>query len=447
MAWDTLIHNGTVVTVNSDFEIIRDGFVAVSDGRIADIGPAAPDGTCPRATTRVDADGGIVLPGLVNTHTHLPMVLFRGLADDLPLMTWLQAHIFPAEERHVSPETVRPATLLACAEMMLSGTTTCCDGYFHEESVAAAVAEVGIRAVLGQGVIDFPAPGVTDPSDNIAHAEAYTERWRDRSPLITPSIFCHSPYTCSAQTLQRAKRAAGDLLFQVHVAETESECRQIREERGRSPIAYLDRLGILDERTLVVHGVWMESGDRDLLRRRGAAVSHCPQSNMKLASGVAPVAGMIADGISVGLGTDGCASNNTLDLFRTMDMAAKLHKAATGDPTVMDARTVLRTATMGGAEALGLADRIGSLSVGKSADLVILDPHRPHLEPLHCPVSHLVYAADGADVRDVMVAGRWVVRDRCLQTLDWSAAGDAVNRIAAAILPEGGAIPKKDSAS
>ena len=437
MDWDTLIHNGTIVTVNPDFDIIENGFVAVKSGRIVDIGAPAPDVDRPAAGECVDAEGGIVFPGLVNTHTHLPMTLFRGLADDLPLMTWLQEHIFPAEGRYITPETVGPATLLACAEMILSGTTTCCDGYFHEDAVAEAVDAAGIRGVLGQGVIDYPAPGVADPSENVAHAVAYAEKWRDRSPLITPSIFCHSPYTCSPGTLQHAKKAAGDLIFQIHAAETWPECQRIQEEQGRSPIAYLDRLGVLDERTLVVHAVWTHTDDLALLNRRRAAASHCPLSNMKLASGIAPAVGMLRAGIPVGLGADGCASSNTLDMFRTMDMAAKLHKVAASDPTVMDARTILEMATMGGAEALGLSDRIGSLEKGKSADIVILDTGSPHLQPVHRPESHLVYSAGGADVRDVMAAGRWVLRDRRLKTLHWPAIRDAVDGIAASISTNG----------
>lgn len=434
MDWDALIHNAVIVTVNPDFDIIENGFIAVKDGRIAEIGPwPAGDSPLPRVKNRINANGGILLPGMVNTHGHLPMTLFRGMADDLPLMTWLQDHIFPAEARHVTPETVFHGTLLACAEMILSGTTTCCCGYFHEDNVAAAAATTGMRAVLGQGIIDFPAPGVPDPSENVAHALAFAEKWRERFPLIAPSIFCHSPYTCSADTLMQAKASSGDLMFQIHGAETESEYRQIWEEQGCSPIAYLNHLGILDSRTLVVHGVWTHPDDMAILCQSGASISHCPHSNMKLASGVAPAAAMVRAGLRVGLGTDGCASGNTLDMFRTLDMTARLHKVVAADPTVMDASTVLRMATIGGAEAIGLGQDIGSLEKGKSADLVILDPGGPHLAPMSNPVSHLVYAASGADVRDVMVAGRWLLRDRRLQTIDWPAVRNAVQEIAAAI--------------
>jgi 5-methylthioadenosine/S-adenosylhomocysteine deaminase len=433
MKRDTLIYNGTILTVNADFHIIDNGYIGIGDGKILDIGSSRTSDPLPDAVETVDAEGGIILPGLVNTHTHLPMTLFRGLADDLPLMTWLEEHIFPAEGRYIDPETVAQASLLACAEMILSGTTTCCDGYFHEEDVAKAVESAGIRAVLGQGVVDFPAPGVPDPETHISHALTYIAQWRGRSPLISPSIFCHSPYTCSAETLKRAKAAAGDLLFQIHAAETEWEYGRIEHEQGETPIAYLDRLGILDERTLVIHSVWITEADRSLLRRRGAVVSHCPHSNMKLGSGVAPAAGIWAAGTPVGLGTDGCASSNTLDMFRAMEMTAKLHKVVSGDPTVMDAETVLRMATLGGAEALGLSHLIGSLERGKSADIVILNMAGPHLHPGHCPVSHLVYSAGGADIRDVLVSGKWLLRERRLQTVDWPAVRDAVRGMAAAV--------------
>jgi 5-methylthioadenosine/S-adenosylhomocysteine deaminase len=278
----------------------------------------------------------------------------------------------------------------------------------------------GMRAVLGQGVIDFPAPGIPDPSQNVRVAAAFTDRWLAKSPRIRPAVFCHSPYTCSAATLNAAKAAADDrgLLFQVHVAETRAERQQFVEKHNCSPVAYLNRLGLLDGNTLVVHAVWLDSGDIDTLAAAGAKVSHCPESNMKLGAGIAPVPEMIAAGVTVGLGTDGSASNNDLDLFAEMDSAAKIHKARLLDPSVMNADTVLRMATIEGAKAIGMSDQIGSLEIGKQADLVVIDTAAPRLTPLYRPESHLVYAASGADVRDVMVAGRFVVRDRALLSID-----------------------------
>jgi 5-methylthioadenosine/S-adenosylhomocysteine deaminase len=432
MDFDAVIHNGNLVTVDSRMRILNKGWIGIQAGLIRAIEASVPDMPPPDAHLSIDAAGGIVMPGLVNTHTHLPMTLFRGLADDLPLAGWLNDYIFPAEARFITPETVRWGTLLACAEMLLSGTTCCCGGYFHEDAVAQAVAETGLRAVLAQGVIDFPAPGVPDPTKNIAHARDYCFRWKGRNRLITPSIFCHAPYTCSDDTLKAAKAAADDLglVFQVHVAETRFERDQSITEKGFSPVAHIDRLGILDCHTLMAHCVWVDDADIATINRRGCAVSHCPESNMKLASGITPVTGMQSAGITVSLGTDGCASNNDLDLFGEIATAAKLHKVATGDPTALDAASVIKMATIDGARAIGLVDRIGSLEIGKQADVIVLNARSPHLTPMYHPDSHIAYAVSGADVRHVLVAGRPVVKDRQLLTLNVREIMDRINNIA-----------------
>ncbi|MDD2389348.1 MAG: amidohydrolase [Desulfobacterales bacterium] len=439
MPFDLVIHNGQIVTVNPGFEIIGNGCICISGGKLVQVGPEPEGFSPPEAAQVIDAAGGIVMPGLVNTHTHLPMTLFRGLADDLPLMQWLNEHIFPAEARFIHPENVKWASRLACAEMLLSGTTCCCDGYFLEHEVAEAVVESGMRAVLGQGVIDFPAPGVADPKENILAAVHFTDTWRSRSSLIRPSIFCHSPYTCTEQTLKTAKQAADEngVLFQIHVAETRGEVDRSYADHGISPIAYLDRIGILDEKTLLVHAVWISDGDIDIIARTGARVSHNPESNMKLASGISPLPKLIGAGICVGLGTDGCASNNDLDLLHEMDLTAKLHKVSTLDPVAADARTVLTMATAGGAKAIGLGRETGSLEIGKQADVMILDMAKPHLVPMYHPESHIVYAAKGSDVRDVIVGGRVLVRNRQVLTLDVEEIMENVNRIAGAIRAEG----------
>jgi 5-methylthioadenosine/S-adenosylhomocysteine deaminase len=412
--YDLLIHNGTFVTVNAENEILADGWLAVKNGCITALGRRPAGSPLPPAAEAIDAEGGIVLPGLVNAHTHLPMVLFRGLADDLPLMSWLNTHIFPAEAAFITPENVRAAVRVACAELLLGGVTTCCDGYFHEDAVAEVVDEMGLRAVLGQGVIDHPAPGVADPSRNVAVAETFIDHWRNVSPMIRPSIFCHAPYTCRPETLVRSKAAARDAqtLFQIHVAETRDEIHQIRKEHGCSPVALLERLGLLDPDTLMVHGVWMDPDDIQRTAANGAAIVHCPESNMKLGEGIAPLSQFLAAGIPVGLGTDGCASNNDQDLFKEMDKAAKLHKVARADPTAIAAPEALKLATIGGACAIGLGDRVGSLEVGKQADIIILDGRHPRLHPLYNPVSHAVYAAAADCVRDTIVGGRVRVRRR-----------------------------------
>jgi 5-methylthioadenosine/S-adenosylhomocysteine deaminase len=291
-----------------------------------------------------------------------------------------------------------------------------------------------LRAVLAQGLIDHPAPGVPDPGQNLSVARQFCRDWLGRSEKIRPSVFCHSPVTCSKDTLVNAKRLCDEfgLLFQIHVAETRGENEHIRSAQGVSPIAYLDRLGVLDERTLLAHCVWVDDADIAVIARRGARVSHNPESNMKLASGVAPVVQMLSAGITVGLGTDGCASNNDLDLFGAMDMTAKLHKVRRLDPTVLPAEAVIRMATIDGARALGLEREIGSLEAGKQADIIILNTRAPHLTPMHHPASAIVYAAKGSDVQTVMLAGRLLVVDRTVPSLDVEAIMDQAGVIARA---------------
>ncbi|MFC1857728.1 amidohydrolase family protein [Thermodesulfobacteriota bacterium] len=435
MEFDIVVHNGTIVTMNPDAEIIDNGVICIKEGKLEKIYEQVDDSGLPQAVEAVDAGGGIVMPGLVNAHTHLPMTLFRGLADDLPLQVWLNEHIFPAEAKHVNPESARIGSLLGCAEAILSGTTTCCDGYFYEDSVALAVRQAGLRAILGHGVIDFPAPGVPDPGENVQHALAYTEKWKGAVSTITPSIFCHSPYTCAEATLRKAKETANSfgVLFQIHVAETTTEIDRSQAEQRMTPVQYLDRIGVLDKNTLLVHAVWVDDNDTEIIAESNATVAHCPESNMKLASGIAPIPAFIAAGVKVGLGSDGCASNNNLDLFQEMDFTAKLHKVKHLDPTVMDAPTVLRMATIEGAKAIGLDREIGSLEIGKQADLIIIDTNSPHLTPMYNPISHIVYAAQGPDVRDVIVAGRWIMRDRRLLTLDLGDLLEKVNALSQSI--------------
>ena len=429
MKFDLVVHNGTVLTVNPAFDTIEAGIVCIRDEKIETLFPRKDGSPLPEAQEFLDAKGGLIMPGLVNTHTHLPMTLFRGLADDLPLDTWLNEHIFPAEGKYINSENVKLGAELGCAEMLLAGTTTVCDGYFIEDEVAATVLASGMRAVLGQGVIDFPAPGVPDPSRNVEAAVAFIEKWHDVSPLISPSVFCHSPYTCSEETLRKAKRAANslDVLFQIHVAETQNESTQIPSQNRESPFAYLNRIGLLDQNTLLVHAVWADNHDVEFIAGSGAKISHTPESNMKLASGIAPVSLFLDSDITVGLGTDGCASNNDMDLFQELDTTAKLHKVSTLNPTVADARTVLQMGTIDGARAIGLQKVTGSLEPGKQADLIIIDTCKPHLVPMYNPVSQIVYAASGADVNDVIVSGKIIVHNREVLTLD---VGNIIEEVA-----------------
>ncbi|MFP3869254.1 MAG: amidohydrolase family protein [Syntrophobacteria bacterium] len=409
---DLLISGGLVLTMNQERETWSEGAVAVSGDRIVAVGKASILAEEIQARERLDAAGCLVMPGLINMHTHAAMTCFRGLADDLPLKQWLHEHIFPAEARHINEDSVYWGSMLAVVEMIGSGTTTCCDGYFYEGSAAKAVAESGIRAIVAQGVVDFPALGVPDPRANLKAAEAFIFRWQGKSTRLRPSIFCHSAYTCSPGTLRRAKEicTGHGVLLQIHLAETRAEVEEVQRLHGRPPVKHLQDLGLLDAATVCHHAVWVDGEEIELLAHGGVGVSHNPESNMKLASGVAPVPEMIAAGVKVGLGTDGCASNNNLDMFKEMDTAAKLHKVHRGDPAVCSAVEVTNMATRGGAAALGMADEIGSLETGKKADIITIDLDQPHLTPMYEPCSHLVYAARGADVRDVVIDGRVVMR-------------------------------------
>jgi 5-methylthioadenosine/S-adenosylhomocysteine deaminase len=437
MTPDILIVNGLLKRVtNKEAAGTGPGFVAIKGSKIVAAGAMAelPAGT--RSTRTIDAENCLVMPGLVNTHNHCAMTLFRGLADDLPLMSWLQDHIFPAEAKFVNEEMVYWCTRLASAEMILSGTTTVADGYFHEDAAAGALKESGIRAIAAQGVIDFPAPGVPDPADNIAAAAEFIEKWQD-DRLITPAIFCHSPYTCSAQTLQKAKELARQTgcRFFIHLAETATELEQSCQQHGVSPVHYLKKLDVLDPETVCVHAVWLDEKDIAILKASGAAVASCPESNMKLAAGIAPLDRFLEEGIPVGLGTDGCASNNNLDMFGEMATAAKIHKINRQDPTILPAAEVVRMATTGGAEVLGLQDVTGRIETGMQADIIIVDLHSPHLTPMYDQDSLLAYAALGNDVKTSIIAGKLVMENRQLLTIELDEVLARVNLLAEQVRP------------
>ncbi len=423
MTYDCLIHNALVLTLAPGAKPLFPGYVAVQGDNLGALGQTDALQDLPPARERLDVQGALVLPGLVNTHCHAPMVWFRGLADDLPLQQWLTECIFPAEAGWLDADKVYWGALLAAAEMIRGGVTTVADGYFFEAAVRQALADAGLRAVVAQGVVDFPAPGVPDPARNLEVAAEFLDTgsaYRDR---LTSVVFCHSPYTCGPETLQKAKdltRARGVPFF-LHLAETREEVDDLTCRTGLSPGAYLDRLGVLDDLTVAVHAVWLPPPDRELLARRGVKVSHCPESNLKLAAGVAPIPDLLKLGVTVGLGTDGAASNNNLDLWGEMSLAARLHKVWGHDPTLLPAAQVVGLATREGAQVLGLGETTGTLEIGKAADLIVVDVNQPHLTPLYDPYSHLVYAARAADVRHVMVGGRWLLQDRRFTTLDWPA--------------------------
>jgi 5-methylthioadenosine/S-adenosylhomocysteine deaminase len=437
---DILITGGTLLTMGKSADIIETPVIGIRDGKILFVEKGhLPAEYPPEAREVIDASGCIVMPGLVNTHTHLPMVLFRGLADDLPLMTWLNDYIFPAERRFINRETVYAGSMLAIAEMILSGTTTFCDGYFFEDSVAKAAITAGMRGVVAQGFIDLPTPDQPTPSRHASVAENFLCRWRDRSPLVTPALVCHSSYMCSPETLRTIKATArrNGTLFLIHLSETREEVSLLRERYGKKPVHHLRDLDLLDEGTIAAHCIWIEEDELDLLVKFDVKVAHDPESNMKLAAGVAPVPEMLRRGIEVGLGTDGSASNNNLDLFGEMAMCVKLHKVFSNDPTVLNAEKVVTMATLGGARVLGMADSIGSITPGKRADIILVDMNKPHLTPLYNPFSHLVYAASGADVVTSIIDGRVVMKDRRLLTVDLNEVMGEVRKIGAIIAREG----------
>jgi 5-methylthioadenosine/S-adenosylhomocysteine deaminase len=434
--WDIVITGGTLLTFSEKMDILENPIIGIKDGIIATIRTNDdPVNTCWQAKEIIDAAGCIIMPGLVNTHTHLPMVCFRGMADDLPLMDWLNKHIFPAEARFVNKKMVFDGALLAMAEMILSGTTTFCDGYLFESKIGEAALQAGMRAVISQGFIDFPTPDNPDSSKKILIAEHFFKKWQDISPLISPAFFCHSPYTCTADTLVSVKNAAHDagILYLIHLLENKDEIDIIKKRYGKKPVQHLHDLGVLDEQTIAVHCNWLAEEEMTIFADLGVKVSHNPESSMKLAAGVAPIPEMLKRGITCGLGTDGAASNNDLDMFREMDTAAKVHKVTTLNPTVMSAQTVLKMATIGGARVLGLADRIGSIEIGKDADIILLDMNKPHLTPLYNCYSHLVYAASGADIKTSIIGGKIVMKNRNLLTIDVDKAMDNVRKIAATI--------------
>ena len=409
--------------------VIDNGALAISDGAIAAVGTRRSIESRFRSRRSIDARGGLILPGFVNAHTHAPMTLLRGVKDDVDLMKWLTKYMFPIERRFVSPEFVRWGALLACWEMIASGTTTFGDGYFFEEEVARAADEAGLRAVPGQGIFDVSTPDSKTSAEGLARAERFLSEWSGH-PRITPSLCPHSCYTVEPETFRKTMDLAErfDAPVQTHLAESPAEIAMVRERFATSPIRHLDSLGLLNARLVAAHCVCVDDDEVSLLAESGAGVVHCPESNMKLASGVAPIGKMLGAGVRLGLGTDGAASNNDLDMIGEMGSAARLHKVATLDPTAAPARAVLRMATLGGAEALHMDDRIGSLEVGKRADVIVLGLSWPAALPLFDPVSHVVYSARSDAVETVIVEGNVVMDRRRIRTLDVEAIRRHVQR-------------------
>ncbi len=427
---DILISGGTVLTMDDKNTKIVNGGVAISDDEIIGVGGKDDLLKSYRAGEVIEAPQSIIMPGLINAHTHAAMACFRGIADDMELMDWLNNYIFPAEAKNVTPELVYWGTMLACAEMIRSGTTTFSDMYIFEEETARAAKHAGMRCLIGEVLFDFPTPSSKTPQQGLAYTERLIRKWAD-DPLINIMVEPHSLYTCSPDLLKASKALADkyEIPLSTHLLENKSEARQIKERLGKRATTFLREMGMLDERFFAFHCVVMDEDDMKVFADHGCKVVHNPESNMKLASGVAPISSMLRLGITVGLGTDGCASNNNLDMFQEMDTAAKLEKSARLDPTVMPAETVVRMATCDGAKVLGLDKETGFLEKGKKADVCILDMNKPHLTPMYDEYSHLAYCVSGADVDTVLINGRIVMRNRSLTTIDEALAMEKVREI------------------
>jgi 5-methylthioadenosine/S-adenosylhomocysteine deaminase len=415
-SFDILIKNGTILTMDPGNSRFEDGLIGIKGDSISYIGTGSQNMF--EARTIIDARGGIILPGLINGHTHAAMSLYRGLADDLPLMEWLDNYIFPLEKK-INADFVYTGTLLACAEMIMSGTTTFCDMYIFAGDAAVAAKAAGMRCIAGEVLYDFDSPNYGTAKNGLRYSESLIEKWQN-DPLITVAVEPHAIFTCSPRLISASNRLAlkYDVPLVIHLAETENELLQVKKIYGKRPVEHLHSLDILGPHLIAAHCVHINDEDISLLSQNMVKVIHNPESNMKLASGIAPVPDMLSSGITIGLGTDGCASNNDLDLFSEMDTTAKLHKINNMDTTVMNALTVLRMATIEGAKALGIGDITGSLEKGKRADIIIVDTNKPHLVPLYNPYSHLVYSAKGSDVSHTIINGRLVMEERRLLTID-----------------------------
>jgi len=421
---DVILTNAVVLTMNANGDIFTDGAVAISGDSIVAVGTATEIAARYQAKETLDCQGRVVMPGLINAHTHAPMTLVRGLADDLRLDVWLMGYVMPVEREFVSPDFCRLGTLLACAEMIRSGVTSFADMYYFEEHVAHAAADAGMRALCGQTVLKFPSPDADSYDDSLAAARDFIHKWKGHE-LITPAVAPHAPYTCTADILQACTALAVETgtPMHIHLSETAMEVEQSRDEHDMPVIPWVKKQGIFEAKVLAAHCVHIDDGEIHTLQHYNAGVAHCPSSNLKLASGFAPVVQMLETGLNVGVGTDGPASNNDLDMFEEMRLAAFAAKGITGSPTALPAKNALAMATSMGARAMHMGHVTGSLEPGKRADVAIVDLATLHNSPIfrrdpNAIYAQLVYAAKAADVSDVMANGRWLMRERKLLTLN-----------------------------
>ena len=419
---DMIVRGGTVVTMNAEKQVIENGAVAIKGGKILGVGGSAEITGKYSSRQIINAQGKLIIPGLINTHTHVPMSLFRGLGDDLDLQQWLTQYIFPAEAKNVNEQFVRAGTRLGLAEMIRGGTTTYCDMYYFEDAIAEETSKAGMRGVLGETVIDFPVADNKTFEAGLSYSEKFIKRWQG-DKLIVPAIAPHAPYTVSEEHLKLAKQLSDrfNAPLIIHLAEANSETETIQKQKGMRPIKYMAKIGLLFDRVIAAHVVHANDDELQLLKKFGVGIAHNPQSNMKLASGTARIPEMLALDLPVGLGTDGAASNNDVNMWEEMDTAAKLHKLISNDPKVASAAQMFEMATIRGARALHLEKMTGSLEIGKSADIVIVDTDALNQVPADNVYSLLVYSTKATDVRTVIIEGKLVMRDRALLTLNEAA--------------------------
>ncbi|MDQ6759330.1 MAG: amidohydrolase [Acidobacteriota bacterium] len=409
-----------VVTMDPQRRLIENGAVAIKADRIVAVGAAADLKKRYPAQRVLDRPDALIMPGLINTHTHAAMSLLRGIADDLNLQDWLTKYIFPAEAKNVNRDFVTWGTRLACLEMMLSGTTTYVDMYYFEDQTAATTKAAGMRAVLGETIIGFPDPDSKTPADALKYTEQFIQRYK-ADPLITPAVAPHALYTNSDESLKASRALANryNVPLLIHLSETRHENDEAQAKHKMSPTQFLDSLGVFTGRTIAAHGIWLDDSDTAILKKRNTGIAHCPSSNMKLASGIAPVLKLLSLGIPVGLGTDGPAgSNNDFDMLEEMNLAADLQKVASMNPKALPAQKAIEMATIDGARVTGMQKEIGSLEPGKRADLITIRINRPHAVPMYNVYSQIVYALKASDVQDVMVNGNAIVRDGRSLTLN-----------------------------
>jgi 5-methylthioadenosine/S-adenosylhomocysteine deaminase len=419
MKYDYLIKDCAILTLDKNLRVFERGFIAIKRSKIELIGEESSLPAEISAKEIIEAENMLAMPGLINAHTHAAMVYFRGLADDIPLKEWLEKHIWPAEAKHVNPTFIKEAVKLAALEMIKSGTTAFCDMYFAEDVAAESLREIGIRAFLGEGILDFPTPITKSPEESMKRIEKFARDYKG-DELITPVVAPHAPYTCSEETLKKAANLAEKLSLplHIHLAEEEWELKKFKKEREMSPVAYLESIGFLRSNLSAAHVNWVDEKDIEILSKTKTAVVHNPESNMKLATGISLVPEMLQEGVKVALGTDGAASNNNLDMFGEMATAARLHKIAKRDPQTITALDVIKMATLGGAKALGAEKEIGSLEEGRKADIILIDLQKPHLTPIYNYYSHLAYSAISSDVDTVIINGQIVMRNRKILTVD-----------------------------